>query len=105
MKAVCYGLLSCSLVVRDDLLPAADNWPQFRGPDGDGHAQATSLATTWSESENIAWKTPIHGRGWSSPVVWDDQIWLTTATEDGRQTVRRLCGPRLREDRPRPAPV
>jgi outer membrane protein assembly factor BamB len=39
----------------------------------------------WSETENIQWKVDIHGRGWSSPVVWRDQIWLTTATEDGRQ--------------------
>ncbi len=67
------------------LLGADGNWPQFRGPEGNGHAQATSLATTWSESENISWKTPIPGRGWSSPVVWQNQVWLTTATEDGRQ--------------------
>ena len=84
MKAVCYGLLVL-LAVGASPLPAADNWPQFRGPDGDGHAQAATLATTWSESQHIAWKTPIHGRGWSSPVVWGDQIWLTTATEDGRR--------------------
>ncbi len=40
---------------------------------------------TWSETENIAWKTPIHDRGWSSPVIWGTQIWLTTATEDGKR--------------------
>ncbi|MBI1345230.1 PQQ-binding-like beta-propeller repeat protein [bacterium] len=64
---------------------AADEWPQFLGPTGDGHATTTGLPLTWSETENIAWKTPIHGKGWSSPVIWDDQIWLTTATEDGKQ--------------------
>ncbi len=64
---------------------AGENWPQFRGPHGDGHAEATDLPTTWSETEHIAWKTPIHGRGWSSPVVWGQQIWLTTATEDGHE--------------------
>ncbi len=63
----------------------ADNWPQFRGPRGDGQAPEAELPTTWSESKHIAWKTPVHGRGWSSPVVWDRQVWLTTATEDGRQ--------------------
>jgi outer membrane protein assembly factor BamB len=64
---------------------AADNWPQFRGPDGNGHSDARGLPLTWSETENIVWKTPIHDRGWSSPVVYGDQIWLTTATADGRR--------------------
>jgi outer membrane protein assembly factor BamB len=73
------------LVFSTALLRADSNWPQFRGPEGNGHAQATGLATVWSERENIAWKTPIHGRGWSSPVAWENQIWLTTATEDGQQ--------------------
>lgn len=58
-------------------LLAADNWPQFRGPTGDGHAVAKNLPIKWSETENIRWKTPIHDKGWSSPVIWGDQIWLT----------------------------
>jgi hypothetical protein len=64
---------------------AADNWPQFRGPTGDGHAEAKGLPITWSETENIRWKTAIHDKGWSSPVLWGDQLWLTTATADGKQ--------------------
>jgi len=64
---------------------AAGNWPQFRGPGGDGHSASTKLPLTWSETENVKWKRPIHDRGWSSPVVWGNQIWLTTASEDGRQ--------------------
>jgi outer membrane protein assembly factor BamB len=64
---------------------AENNWPQFRGPTGDGHANARHLPLTWSETENLVWKTPIHDLGWSSPVVWKDQIWVTTATEDGQQ--------------------
>lgn len=70
------------------LLPlsaTADNWPQFRGPNADGHSSATGLPLAWSEHENIAWKVPIHDRGWSSPVVWGNQIWLTTATADGHR--------------------
>jgi len=63
---------------------AAQDWPQFRGPDGQGHTLAKNLPLTWSESENIAWKTPIAGRGWSSPVIGDGSIWLTTATDEGR---------------------
>jgi outer membrane protein assembly factor BamB len=75
-------LLLCLPVVSQ---AAETNWPQFRGPRGDGQSPNTGLPLTWSESENIRWKTPIHGKGWSSPVVWDDQIWMTTATEDGKQ--------------------
>jgi outer membrane protein assembly factor BamB len=62
-----------------------DNWPQFRGPNGDGHSLANGLPLTWSETSNVKWKTAIHGKGWSSPVVWGNQVWLTTATEDGRE--------------------
>src|SRR5437764_6883982 len=64
-------------------LCAAENWPQFRGPNGDGTSDATGLLATWSETQNVKWKTPLHDRGWSSPVVWDDQIWVTAAAEDG----------------------
>jgi outer membrane protein assembly factor BamB len=60
-------------------------WPQFRGPDGNGVSAATGLPVTWSEQDNIRWKVPIHGRAWSSPVVLGDQVWMTTATPDGKQ--------------------
>ncbi|MBV8879003.1 MAG: PQQ-like beta-propeller repeat protein [Planctomycetaceae bacterium] len=62
-----------------------DNWAEFRGPGGDGHSDATGLPREWSETKNVAWKTAIHGRGWSSPVVWSKQIWLTTGTPDGKE--------------------
>ena len=58
---------------------AGESWPEFRGPTGDGHSDSTGLPLTWSETENVAWKTPIHDRGWSSPVVWGNQVWVTTA--------------------------
>lgn len=61
----------------------AGEWNQFRGPLGDGHAPGSSLPVEWSEEKNITWKTSIHDRGWSSPVIWNNQIWLTTATDDG----------------------
>ena len=64
--------------------PAQENWPELRGPHRDGHSAAKSLPLVWSETNNVTWKTPIHDLGWSSPVVWGDQIWVTTATEDGR---------------------
>ena len=55
-------------------------WPQFRGVDGQGHAEGEGLPLEWSEEKNIVWKTPIKGRGWSSPVFADGKIWLTSAT-------------------------
>ena len=63
----------------------ASNWPQFRGPNGDGHADTNKVPTTWSETNNVKWKTAIHGRAWSSPVVWGKQIWLSTATENAKE--------------------
>jgi len=69
---------------------ADENWPQFRGPTGQGITTSTALPKEWSETKNVKWKTPIHGRGWSSPVVWGDQVWLTTADEDGRE-LSLLC--------------
>ena len=59
------------------------NWPQFRGPRGDGTSLATHVPLNWSETNNIAWKVSIPGRGRSSPVVLGDRIWLTTAMEQG----------------------
>ena len=69
---------------------AAEDWPDYRGPWGDGHASAPGedkihgVPLHWSESKNVHWKTPIPHLGLSSPVVANDQVWLTTATEDGR---------------------
>ncbi|MFN0088070.1 MAG: PQQ-binding-like beta-propeller repeat protein [Blastocatellia bacterium] len=67
------------------LARASDNWPQFRGPEGTGHSDARELPLLWSETQNIVWKTPIHDRGWSSPVIYGKQVWLTSASKDGRQ--------------------
>src|SRR5690242_7089226 len=59
------------------------DWPEMRGSTQDGHAPNTGLPTHWSEKENIKWKTEIPLRGWSTPVVADGKIWMTTATADG----------------------
>jgi outer membrane protein assembly factor BamB len=71
-------------------LVAAQEWPQFRGPDGQGRAVERGLPVQWSESLNVRWKTPVPGRGWSSPVVADGRVWLTTATVVNGQTSLRL---------------
>lgn len=59
-----------------------DNWPQFRGPGGLAHAR-TAHPGSWSASENVAWVTEIPGHGWSSPVVWDTRVFVTTAVSLG----------------------
>jgi outer membrane protein assembly factor BamB len=77
-----------ALVVVGGITPgtAADaNWPNYRGPTEQGDAGNAHLPVHWSEATNVAWKTAIEGKAWSSPVIWDDRIWLTSATEDGTQ--------------------
>ncbi|HET6407221.1 MAG TPA: PQQ-binding-like beta-propeller repeat protein [Chthoniobacteraceae bacterium] len=64
---------------------ADTNWPQFRGPRGDGTTDSTGLPVAFSEREKVKWKTPVHGKAWSSPVIWGSQVWMTTATEDGTE--------------------
>ncbi len=87
LRVLSVAMLLAATGPLSSLAPAAgpENWPQFRGPKGDGHAGDAALPLRWSETENLAWKTPIHDRGWSSPVVWGDQIWLTTATPEGHE--------------------
>ena len=60
---------------------AAAQWPQFRGPAGQGHASETGLPLEWSETRNVLWKTPVPGRGWSSPSIAGGRVWLTTAIQ------------------------
>jgi outer membrane protein assembly factor BamB len=62
-----------------------ENWPSYRGPTDQGHCDASTLPVQWSEQENVVWKTAIPGKAWSSPVIWGDRIWLTSAPEDGRE--------------------
>ena len=63
--------------------PSEKQWWQFRGPSGNGHTDSSGLPLVWDEKKNVIWKTPIHHRGWSSPVIWNNQVWMTTATKDG----------------------
>jgi len=60
---------------------AQQNWPQWRGPDGQGHAVAKDVPLKWSETENVKWRREVPGRGYSSPVIWGNQVWVTTAVE------------------------
>jgi hypothetical protein len=64
------------------ILPEVNaNWPQWRGPQGQGISNEKGLPTEWSATRNVLWKTPIAGRGHSSPIIWGDRIFLTTAIE------------------------
>ncbi|MGZ8939516.1 MAG: outer membrane protein assembly factor BamB family protein [Limisphaerales bacterium] len=61
-------------------------WPEFRGPTGQGIVPSgATLPLTWSKEKNITWKTPIHGRAWSSPISDGKRIWLSTATTNGME--------------------
>src|SRR3954463_9720183 len=81
-------LLACLLLSAGPLLAGDGNWPMWRGPHGDGTTDETGFPTRWTETENVVWKTTVPGRGHSSPIVWGDRLFLTTADEDaGTQTV------------------
>jgi outer membrane protein assembly factor BamB len=65
----------------------AGEWPGWRGPHGDGHSDEPNIPTRWSDTENIAWKVEIPGKGHSSPVIWGDKLFLTTALEQDQRRV------------------
>jgi outer membrane protein assembly factor BamB len=81
-------LLASALLTAAHVL-AAEDWPQFRGPTGQGISAETGLPLEWSESQNVRWKTAVPGIGWSSPVVAGDRVWLTTAVVDRNATTLR----------------
>lgn len=90
--------LSLALLSTFAFLPpvSAEDWTEFRGPDGQGISQEESLPLTWSETENVRWKVPVEGDGWSSPVVADGRIYLTSAVPidsdaDNARSLRVIC--------------
>jgi len=76
-------LLAVSLVLT--LSSQAENWPRFRGPSGQGHSSETQLPISWSATEGIRWKTLIPGIGWSSPIIWNDRVYVTTVSDANTQ--------------------
>src|SRR6266581_2710092 len=83
------GLRLLPLILALGVSAARADWPEFRGPWGNGHVsapgdtKAIGFPLHWSETNNVKWKTEIPYRGWSTPVVLNGQVWITTATEDG----------------------
>lgn len=79
-----FGVVACLVSAATPRTAAVDeHWPQWRGPGGLGVAQGTSYADEWSPEKNIAWKTPVEGRGHSSPVIWGSRLFLTTSIRGG----------------------
>src|SRR5262245_37173320 len=75
-------------------------WSRWRGPSGQGLAAGSGYIDTWSDKQNVLWRTRVSGRGHSSPIIWADRIFLTTAYDDGRVSVlsfRRSDGRQLWE--------
>jgi len=72
----------------------AENWPCFRGPTRQGISHEKDIPLEWSQTSNIVWKRPVPGEGWSSPIVFDDRVFVTAAT-DGGASFRLLCLDRL----------
>lgn len=81
---------------------AAENWPQWRGPQGQGISSETQLPAEWGPNRNIAWKTPLP-HGYSSPIVWEDRIFLTTALEG--EVVPGVVPESVRIEQPHPDSV
>ena len=69
---------------------SAANWPEFRGPSGNGNVGTARLPLTWSETKHVRWKMALPGQGWSTPVAWDGQLWMTAAEDQGR-VLLALC--------------
>ena len=90
MRRCLLALTLLRLVTLSVSVLAVEDWPQFRGPTGQGHSSERGVPTRWSETQNVQWKVPVPGRGWSSPVVVDGRVWLTTATATGREASLRL---------------
>jgi hypothetical protein len=82
---VIFAMSILSSVVLGKDVQHSFNWNQFRGPNGDGVSTSSNLPTEFSGIKNVQWRTAIHDLGWSSPVVWKDQVWVTTARKDGSE--------------------
>ena len=79
MKSVLSFTLGLALVAAVD----AGDWPEFRGPGGQGHGQGKNLPAEWSQTKNIKWRTPVAGEGWSSPILVGRKLIITSAVEQG----------------------
>jgi outer membrane protein assembly factor BamB len=111
MNSSTLRLLVCSVVLLGSGIAVADNWPQWRGPTHNGISKETGVPTKWSSTENVAWSLKLPGMGGSTPAVWGDRIFLTSADgadivllcvgTDGKERWKRKVGterPKVRTD-------
>lgn len=77
-------IFSAILLIALPAIGKGENWPQFRGPTGQGISTEKNLPTHWNARDHVVWKADLPGEGWSSPIVWDDRVFVTTATDDGQ---------------------
>jgi outer membrane protein assembly factor BamB len=75
--------ISIAAMLIGSTMAFAENWPGFRGPTGQGHSTERNLPLHWGPNSNIVWRAEIPGEGWSSPIVWNDRIFVTSTTENG----------------------
>ena len=94
------GLHAILLVTLVSISIHAQDWRQFRGPSGQGLADGDGFPIAWSETTNVQWKTPVPGRGWSSPVIAHGRVWVTTAITSGRDASLRLLAFDMRSGQP-----
>ena len=78
------------LLVNTFTITKAQNWPCWRGPNGDGSSVETNLPTEWDSATNIAWKSPVPGIGHSSPIIWENKLFLTSAIPETYEKIL-LC--------------
>src|SRR5665213_1708539 len=78
------SLLSVLCIIGFCLPSQAGNWPAWKGPAGNGVSDEKDPPVSWSKTENIVWKAPLPGGGNSTPIVWDDRVFVTCAKEHGR---------------------
>ena len=97
------ALLAIAILYQASPVVAAENWPQFRGPEARGVSDTKGLPDTWSATENVLWQRDVPGRGWSSPVVWGDRLFLTTVVDIGESEEAKK-GLYFGGDRPEPPP-
>ena len=90
MHLICRLTLFFVTLLNCLLLNAEDHWNQFRGPSGNGISLATNIPTEFDETNNVRWKTLINDSGWSSPVIWEDEVWITTGSDE-KQELRTIC--------------
>jgi len=83
MKSLWLGVIAISLVLLGSGVFGADlNWPMFRGPGANGVVDNAGLPERWTDSQNVSWRVDVEGRGWSSPIVWGNQVFLTTVVNE-----------------------